>query len=76
MSLWIELHCDARDMDRTLKTGELACWTCRNASEGALSGNTVNELRATVRHIKARAKANGWKKSQKGWSCPSCAIDQ
>ena len=73
MSVWIELHCDALDMEATTATGELACWTHRNANEGALSENSLEHVRATVRHITERAKANGWKRTRTGWCCPHCA---
>lgn len=73
MSLWIELHCDILDMDTKIPTGELACWTHRNASEGAVTGNSAEQVRATVRHLTARAKANGWTRTRAGWCCPHCA---
>ena len=72
MSFWVELHCDVLDMERKGKTDELACWSHRNANEGALSGNSLNELRATVRWLKTLAKTKGWKNTRKGWSCPQC----
>ena len=73
MSLWIELHCDIRDMSRTTATGELACWTHSNANEGLLTESTGNDARAAATLLAKRARAKGWRRTRNGWACPACA---
>ena len=72
MGLWIELHCDVRNMEEHEPTGELRCWTHVNANEGVLVGNTGGDARWALRDLAARAKALGWKRTREGWQCPAC----
>ena len=73
MGLWIELHCDVKDMDHVGPDKCLACWTHRNANEAMLVEATAQAARAAVAALKQSARAKGWKPTGEGWTCPSCA---
>jgi hypothetical protein len=72
MSWWIELHCDVLAEWPDDQKGFHSynhCFSNNGDSPGLLAANTSGALK----HLRARAKAAGWKKIKEGWACPRCA---
>lgn len=71
MSFWVELHCDYRLPGLDDKGVRHACET--------LSGNSLGHMVATAGGVARAAtglmqqsRANGWRRTAKGWACPHC----
>ena len=71
MSYWLEILCDIRIKGHNA-CHDAHCYSHRNANPGVMSGNTTALREGAVRALTIEAKAKGWRRTRKGWSCPGC----
>ena len=71
MSVWLELHCDAK-RNNPDPTG-VACMTHTNDHPGCLTDNSAADVSCAMKIMKSDARKKGWKFTRKdGWTCPAC----
>ena len=65
MCTFIELRCNRRNDNPD-------CHSNENDDPMELSGDSLEDIRETLKLIAQDARASGWKKLREGWVCPRC----
>ena len=78
MAFWIEIRCEGgygevdKD-DNIIRDENVNCSSFSNSDPGILVNDTIQSLLEGKKHIEEEAREYGYKRTRKGWFCPSCA---
>ena len=81
MAFWIEIRCEGGygevgEDDNIIKDENANCASFSNSDPGILVIDTIQSLLEGKKLIEKEARNSGYKRTRKGWFCPSCVAPQ